>query len=394
MIFPDFARITEGTMAVSSPASIKRHFRKLKDPRLRRRRRHELLDILVIAICAVIGDCDTWEDIGVFAKKREDWFRRFLALPNGVPSADTISRLFSRLDPEAFGACFQSWVRAVSAAVGLPHIAIDGKTLRRSGDRAAGLGPLHLVSAWATEQHLTLGQVAVAGKSNEITAIPKLLELLDLHGALVTIDAMGCQKEIAAQVVAGGGDYVLTVKGNQEHLLEDIQATVEQALDGQLPAAQVDSYTTTERGHGRQEERSYVVVHNVEGIRDRPRWRKLTTVGMCYSERTVNGETGTEVRYFIGSRRLSAKRYGRALRNHWGIENNLHWQLDMTFDEDASRIQERNAAHNFAWLRRIALSLLKQQDSKMSIRGKRKAAALDSAFLEEIACGTVKLENG
>jgi predicted transposase YbfD/YdcC len=380
-------------MAVTSPASIKKHFGKLKDPRLRRRRRHELLDIIVIAICAVIGDCDTWEDIGVFAKKREGWLRRFLALPNGVPSPDTFARVFSRLDPGAFGACFQSWVRAVSAAVGLPHIAIDGKTLRHSFNRAAGLGPLHLVSAWATDRHLTLGQVAVDSKSNEITAIPKLLELLDLHGALVTIDAMGCQKEIAAQVVAGGGDYVLAVKENQEHLLEDIQATVAQALDGRLPAAQVDEYTTTERGHGRQEERSYIVIQNVEGIRDRSLWRKLTTVGMCYSERTVNGQTSREARYFIGSRRLSAKRYGKALRNHWGIENNLHWQLDLTFDEDASRIQERNAAHNFAWLRRVALSLLKQNASKLSIRGKRKAAALDTDFLEEIACGTAKLGN-
>jgi predicted transposase YbfD/YdcC len=381
-------------MAVTSPASIKKHFGKLKDPRLRRRRRHELLDIIVIAICAVIGDCDTWEDIGVFAKKREGWLRRFLALPNGVPSPDTFARVFSRLDPGAFGACFRSWVQAVSAAAGLPHIAIDGKTLRHSFDRAAGLGPLHLVSAWATDRHLTLGQVAVEGKSNEITAIPKLLELLDLHGALVTIDAMGCQKGIAAQVVAGGGDYVLTVKENQGHLLEDIQATVARALDGILSAAQVDQYTTRERGHGRQEERSYVVIQNVEGIRDRSLWRQLTAVGMCYSERTVNGQTSREARYFIGSRRLSAKRYGKALRNHWGIENNLHWQLDMTFDEDASRIQERNAAHNFAWLRRIALSLLKQNDSKLSIRGKRKAAALDTDFLEEIACGTANLGNG
>ncbi len=381
-------------MVVSSPASIKRHFGKLKDPRIRRRLRHELLDIIVIAICAVIADCDTWEDIGVFARMRLAWFRRFLALPNGAPSADTFARVFSRLAPEAFGACFQSWVRAVSAAVGLPHIAIDGKTLRRSFKRTAGLGPLHLVSAWATDQHLTLGQVAVDGKSNEITAIPQLLALLDLHGALVTIDAMGCQKEIAAQIVAGGGDYVLTVKANQEHLLEDIQATVERALDGRLPTAQVDEYTTRERGHGRQEERSYIVIQNVEGIRDRLLWHKLTTVGMCYSERAVNGKTSMEVRYFIGSRRLSAKRYGQALRNHWGIENNLHWQLDMTFDEDSSRIQERNAAHNFAWLRRIALSLLKQNDSKMSIRGRRKAAALDTAFLEEIACGSVKLANG
>lgn len=381
-------------MVVSSPASIKRHFGKLKDPRIRRRLRHELLDIIVIAICAVIADCDTWEDIGLFARKRQDWLGRFLTLPNGVPSADTFCRVFSRLAPEAFGACFQSWVRAVSTAVGLPHIAIDGKSLRRSADRAAGLGPLHLVSAWATQQHLTLGQVAVDSKSNEITAIPQLLALLDLQGALVTIDAMGCQKEIAAQIVAGGGDYVLTVKANQEHLLEDIQATVERALDGHLPTTQVEQYTTVERGHGRQEERSYVVIQNVEGIRDRPLWRQLTTVGMCCSERTVHGKTSTEVRYFIGSRRLSAKRYGQVLRNHWGIENNLHWQLDMTFDEDSSRICERNAAHHFAWLRRIALSLLKQNASKMSIRGKRKAAAMDLAFLEEIACGSVKLANG
>jgi predicted transposase YbfD/YdcC len=381
-------------MAVSSPASIKRHFGKLKDPRIRRRRRHGLLDIIVMAICAVIGDCDNWEDIGVFASKRQDWFRRFLALPNGVPSHDTFARVFSRLDPRAFGACFRSWIQAVSAAAGLPHIAIDGKTLRRSFARAAGLGPLHLVSAWATEQHLTLGQVAVDGKSNEITAIPKLLELLDLHGALVTIDAMGCQKEIAAKVVAGGGDYVLTVKDNQGHLLEDIQATVGQALDGALPIEQVSQHTTKGRGHGREEVRSYVVVYRVGGIRDRSLWPKLTAVGMCVSERTVDGQTSTEVRYFIGSRRMSAKRYGEVLRNHWCIENCLHWQLDMTFDEDASRIQQRNAAENFAWLRRMALSLLKQHPDQSSVRSKRKAAALDPAFLEEIARGTTKLGNG
>jgi predicted transposase YbfD/YdcC len=380
-------------MAKSSPASIKRHFRRLKDPRLRRRRRHELLDIIGIATCAVIADCDTWEDIGTFARKRLGWLRRFLALPNGAPSADTFSRVFSRLDPGAFGACFRGWVQAVSAAVGLPNIAIDGKALRHSSDRAAGLGPLHLVSAWATGQHLTLGQVAVDGKSNEITAIPRLLELLDLHGALVTIDAMGCQKDIAARVVAGGGDYVLTVKENQGRLLDDIRATVARAVDGQLPPGQVDQHTTTERGHGRREERAYLVVHNVEGIRDRPLWRKLTTVGICYSERTANGQTSAGARHVIGSRRLGAKRYGEALRNHWGIENNLHWQLDMTFDEDASRIHERNAAQNFAGLRRIALSLLKQHDASMSLRGKRKAAALDTAFLEEIAAGATKLGN-
>jgi predicted transposase YbfD/YdcC len=381
-------------MAGRTAVSIQRHFTKLQDPRMRRRRRHELLDIIVMAICAVIADCDNWQDIGVFVSKRQDWFQRFLTLPNGVPSHDTFARVFGRLDPAAFGACFQSWVRAVSTALGVAHIAIDGKTLRRSHDHAAGLGPLHLVSAWATKQHLTLGQVAVDSKSNEITAIPKLLELLDLHGALVTIDAMGCQKEIAAKIVAGNGDYVLTVKENQEHLLEDIQATVEQALDGTLKTGRVQQHTTKERGHGREEVRSYVVIDQVTGIRDRPLWPKLAIVGMCYSERTVAGKTSTEVRYFIGSRRMSAQRYGEVLRNHWRVENCLHWQLDMTFDEDGSRIQERNAAENFAWLRRIALSLLKQHPSELSVRSKRKVAAMDPDFLEKVAWGTNKLGNG
>jgi len=373
---------------------LKRHFRKLKDPRLHRRRRHELLNIIVMAICAVIGDCDGWQDIEVFVKNREKWFRRFLHLPNGVPSHDTFERVFSRLDPVAFGACFQSWVQAVGAAVGLSHIAIDGKTLRHSSGRASDLGPLHLVSAWATQQHLTLGQVAVDSKSNEITAIPKLLELLDLKGALVTIDAMGCQKEIAAKIVAGGGDYVLTVKENHPQLLEDIQATIAKALDGDLPANQISQSANKERGHGRVEERSYVVVEILSGIRDRAAWAKLTSIGMCVSERTVNGETSTETRYFIGSRRMGAKQYGRTLRNHWGIENNLHWQLDMTFDEDASRIQERNAAENFAWMRRIALGMLKQHPSKLSLRSKRKAAALNPDFLEEIVAAAGNLGNG
>lgn len=376
-------------MAQSSPVAIKKHFRRLRDPRLRRR--HLLVDIIVIAICAVVSECDGWEDIGLFAKKRAGWFKRFLALPHGVPSHDTFRRVFNRLDPAAFGACFQSWIRTLSDVVGLAHVAIDGKTLRRSFDRSSDLGPLHLVSAWATQQHLTLGQVAVDGDSNEITAIPRLLALLDLHGALVTLDAMGCQKEIAAQIVANGGDYMLTVKDNQGHLLKDIQTTVERALDDQLPAASVSRHTTQERGHGRTERRSYVVVHNIDGIHDRDSWPKLKSVGMCYSERTLNGTTSSETRYFISSRRMSALRCGTALRHHWRIENCLHWQLDMNFDEDASRIRNRNAAENIAWLRRMAISLLKQNPAKMSLRQKRKAAAFDLAFLEEIARGPAKL---
>jgi predicted transposase YbfD/YdcC len=375
-------------MATSSVGSIKRHFRKLWDPRVQGRTRHLLGDIIVMAICGVIANCDSWRDLALFAKKRETWFKRFLKLPHGVPSHDTFERVFNQLNPKAFQVCFGRWVAEISDLVGLRHIAIDGKALRHSYNRQAGFGMLHAVSAWATEQHLILGQVMTDAKSNEITAIPKLLELLDLHGVLVTIDAMGCQKAIAKQIVDQGGDYLLNVKENQPHLLEDIQATVEKSLDGFLPAGDLEQYTKKESGHGRQEERSYVVIHNVEGISDRAQWAKLTTVGMCRSERTVNGETSEEVRYFIGSRRMSARKYGKALRGHWGIENNLHWQLDLNFGEDRSGIYQRNAGANFAALRRIALSLAKRHPSKESIGRKRKAAALDPDFLAEILTGS------
>ena len=375
-------------MSMTSAVAIKKHFAQLRDPRVRRRRRHRLLDIVVIAICGVIGDCDTWQDMEIFAETHAAWLRRFLSLRNGIPSHDTLERVFNRLDPRVFSVCFCRWVQALSEALGLPHVAIDGKTLRRSFTRSAGLGPLHLVSAWATEQKLILGQVAVDRKSNEITAIPQLLELLDLKGALVTVDAMGCQKEIARKIVDQGGDYVLTVKENQPRLLDDIQATVQRALDGELPARKVDEYTRDDRGHGREEQRSYVVVQHVEGIRDRGQWPKLKVVGMCVSERKVKGgASSSETRYFIGSRRGSARFYGRMLRHHWGIENQLHWQLNVSCREDDSRIQKRHGATNFALLRRVAVSLLKQNRCKRSIRGKRKMAAIDTAFLEEILRG-------
>jgi predicted transposase YbfD/YdcC len=378
-------------MATLSTLSIRRHFASLRDPRIRRHRRHRLLDIIIIAICGVIADCDTWQDIETFADQRAAWFRRFLGLRHGIPSHDTLERVFDRINPRVFATCFCSWVQALSEALGAAHIAIDGKTLRRSFDRSSGLGPLHLVNAWATKQNLALGQMAVDGKSNEITAIPKLLEVLDIKGALVTLDAMGCQKEIARKIVAGGGDYVLTVKQNQERLMEDIQATVEQALEGELPPAMVQEHATNERGHGREEERSCVVIHELSGIRDRAQWPKLKVVGMCFSQRTVNGKTSAEARYFIGSRQRGARYYGRALRDHWRIENSLHWQLDVTCSEDDSRIQRRNGGQNFALLRRVAISLLKQNPTKRSIRGKRKMAALDPHFLEEILRGSREL---
>jgi predicted transposase YbfD/YdcC len=377
-------------MALPSPSaqgqrpdlSIPQYFAQLKDPRRAHRRLHLLQDLIVIALCAVIAGAQDWQQIETFGRKRRGWLRRFLVLPNGIPSHDTFERVFNRLKPQAFQACFRKWVQAITAALRIKHVAIDGKTLRGSG--SAKLGPLHLVSAWATAQHLSLGQVAVDAKSNEITAIPALLELLDLNGALVTIDAMGCQKAIAQKVVDQGGHYALTVKDNQEHLLEDIQAVLAQAFDTAFAGLDHDQYETRERGHGREEYRCYTVLHTTEGIRQADAWAGLTTIGMCLSERRVQGETTTEVRYFIGSKKASAKYYGRGLRHHWGIENNLHWQLDVNFGEDRNRVQKRNAAENLALLRRLTLSLLKAHPSKDSIAKKRFAAALDTDFLEEI----------
>ena len=376
--------------ATTTLPSIKKYFRRLPEPRVAGRTRHLLVDIVVIAICAVIADCDDWSDIAQFGQKREAWFRRFLKLPHGIPSHDTFERVFAALDSRAFQGCCLKWFAAVGEIMGLGHIAIDGKTLRGSGN--SEFRPLHVVSAWATEANLTLSQMAVDKKSNEITAIPKLLELLDLHGALVTIDAMGCQKEIAKKIVERGGDYLLTVKANQEKLLEDIQATVEKALDGQFEPGVVRQVTMREEGHGRQEERSCVVIENVEGLRDRKSWAKISVVGMRRRERTVGGITTTEVKYFIGSRRMAARKYAEALRGHWEIENKLHWQLDVSFGEDSSRIQDRQAAENYGVLRKNALSLLKRNPAKKSIARKRKAAALDTAFLEEILVGATNID--
>ncbi len=369
--------------------ALRKHFRCLKDPRVVGRSRHPLFDIIALAICGVIANCDDWPDIALFARKREAWFRRFLKLPHGVPSHDTFERVFAALDPRAFERCCLAWLREVAGLVGVGQIAIDGKTL--GGSAGSALGPLHLVSAWATQAHLVLAQVAVDGKGNEITAIPQLLALLDLGGALVTIDAAGCQKAIAQQIAAAGGDYVLVVKGNQERLLEDIQETVSRALDGELRPGAVRTSTTREENHGRREERSCVVIDYVAGIRDRRLWPGLKSVGMCRRDRTANGRTATEVCYFIGSRRMGARRYAQALRSHWGIENNLHWQLDVSFREDASRIENRHGAANFALLRKLALALLKRHTRKDSIARKRKAAALDPEFLAETLAGAMSL---
>lgn len=365
--------------------SILRAFSSLRDPRTsRRKKKHLLIDIVCIAICAVIAGADDWPKIEAFAHKRQDWLKTFLQLPNGVPSHDTFERVFEGISPEAFQRCFLLWVDSLSQGLFGKHLAIDGKALRGSACQAKGLKALHLVSVWATEAKLSLGQVAVAEKSNEITAIPELLDLLDLSGALVTIDAMGCQKDIAKRVVAGGGDYLLMVKGNQGGLQDDILEIFTQASDVDYQGVNYDEHETEEKGHGRLEKRTVTVIYDLDEIRDRLKWEKLTVIGLCYSERTEGQKISEELRLFIGSRMESAKFYAGHLRGHWGIENCCHWQLDVSFREDQSHIKKRNAAENFALLRRLALSLLKGHKGKGSIATKRYMAALDPSFLEEV----------
>lgn len=372
--------------------AIQKHFRKLKDPRRAHRKRHLLMDIIVIALCAVICGANDWQQVVTFARRRYDWLKSFLELPNGIPSHDTFERVFDRLDPAKFQMCFRDWMQALSETLAIKQIAIDGKTLRGSG--TSKLGPLHLVSAWATVNHLSLGQVAVDDKSNEITAIPRLLEILDVEGALVTIDAIGCQKDIAASIRERKGDYLLTVKDNQPTLREDIQVCFQRASDSGFAEVQHSEYTSKDRGHGRTETRSYTIITDPVGLRHKALWKDLCVIGRCVRERTVTGkETTTEIHYFIGSRRASAKVYGQALRHHWRIENNLHWQLDVSFHEDENRVSKRNEAENLAVLRKLALVLLKRQPGKESIACKRLAAALDTEFLEKIICGAGKSGN-
>ncbi len=372
-----------------SALAIAKHFHSLPDPRVAGRRKHLLTDIVVITICGVIGGCNDWQQIVTFARARQDWLKRYLRLPNGVPSHDTFERVFDRLDPAAFQACFREWMHALHQALGLSPIAIDGKTLRGSG--TGGRQTLHLVSAWATANCLSLGQVAVAEKSNEITAIPQLLDLLDVNGALVSIDAMGCQKDIAAKIVERGGDYVLTVKDNQPSLRAAIQECFQQAIETDFADVRHDTFQTQERGHGRLDTRSYEIITNPSlSIKDD--WASLNVIGLCYHESKQGDKVSEELRYFIGSRVAPAKVYGSALRNHWGIENTLHWQLDVSFDEDNNRVTRRHGAENLALVRRLALSLLKQHPGKESIACKRLHAALDPDFLLEIAAHAGKPE--
>ncbi len=374
--------------AANTSAALVDHFANLNDPRVERSRRHDLLDILALTICAVLSNCDSYEDIELYGKAKHDWLKTFLRLPNGIPSHDTLNRVLSRLDPVQLRDCLVNWTAALVETTVGRVIPIDGKTLRGSLDRAAGTSGLHLVSAWAAELGLTLGQVATEEKSNEITAIPKLLALIDLEGAIVTIDALGCQKEIAGTIRDGGADYVLQLKANQETLHQAVQEAFADRFEADAidPAVVPMSVWSSgpETGHGRTETRTVYALTAPADLAGKEAWRDLRTLVMVFRERTVGGKTSEEFSYYLSSLPADAEALARVIRLHWSIENTLHWVLDVTFHEDASRVRTGHGAENLSLVRRLALSLLKQDDSKGSLKGKRLRAGWDNDFLLKI----------
>jgi predicted transposase YbfD/YdcC len=366
-------------MRVSKRLDIAHHFAAVKDPRDPRFTTHLLGDILTIALCAVLSGAKSFEDMAAFGRSKEAWLRSLgLALPHGIPSHDTFRDVFRHLAPAAFQDCFTAWVNAVCASLGVRHVQVDGKALR--GSRGLAGTCLHLVSAWVGANSLTLGQVAVEDKSNEITAIPKLLRMFELQGALVSVDAMGCQKEVAQAIRDTGADYLLQVKGNQPILQADIEASIDAAFAADFAGVAHDLWVSELRGHGREEERVCLVLYDLGRLRTRGDWVDLQAIARV--ARTIwEGDKETfEVAHYISSRRGSAEELGSASRGHWGIENGLHWVLDVTFREDDCRLKDRTAAENLGLLRRVAASLLRQDHSKGSVSGKLLRAGWDDDF--------------
>lgn len=369
-------------------ASLAEHFGSLEDPRAEHLTDHKLLEIILIAICAVICGAETWTDVELFGTERLEWLRQFMELENGIPSHDTFGRVFARLDPEQFQTCFISWVKAVFQATQGQVVAVDGKNLRRSHDRTNGREAIHMVSAWATESHLVLGQQPVEAKSNEITAIPQLLRLLDIAGCIITIDAMGCQTEIAAQIVDQEAEYVLAVKDNQPHLHEDLELFFRLAQQNDFRKVEHTYARQVNKNHGRLETRECWAISgedSLQFLRDYDRWPGLTTLAMVRNRRELNGHVTVESRYYISSLANEAATILKAARSHWGIENSLHWVLDVAMGEDDSRIRKDHAPENMALLRRIALSLLKQEKTlKRGVQGKRLKAAMNPGYLLKV----------
>ena len=369
-------------------ARIEEHFSELTDPR-RREVTYPLINVVTIALCAVISGADDFVSIAHYGREKKAWLAQFLDLSAGIPSHDRFNAILGALRPSEFEKCLLSWIAALHEISDGQIVAIDGKTLRRSFDAASSKSAIHMVSAWATANHISLGQIVVDAKSNEITAIPKLLEILEISGCLVTIDAMGCQTEIAQSILDAGADYVLAVKGNQPTLHNGIVDFFTVQMEDDFAQGKVSQHETEEKGHGRHERRSYFVCPVPDNLPDRHRWPKLAAIGMALNETLRGDKPSTELRFYILNKKLSGKRFAAAVRGHWGIENRLHWQLDVTFGEDQCRIRKGHADANFSILRRTALSLLKNNRTiKVGIKNKRLTAGWSNDYLLEILFGT------
>lgn len=372
---------------MSVSASLIDHFSDVTEPR-RGEPVYPLQNILFIAICAVICGADDFVAIAKFGRTRKDWFAKFLDLSAGIPSHDRFNAILALIRPEEFEKCLLNWITSLQDISAGQIVAIDGKTLRRSYDRASAKSAIHMVSAWATANHISLGQVVVDAKSNEITAIPKLLELIEISGALVTIDAMGCQTDIAAKIVDAGADFCLAVKGNQPTLQAGLFDFFDDHLEDDFQRHPVRRFETKEDAHGREDLRTYLICPLPEDLPDADRWKKLKAIGIAINNTFRDGKMTIAVRYYILSRYVSGRRFAEAVRGHWGIENNLHWQLDVTFNEDQSRLRKGHADTNFSSLRRTALSLLKKESTaKVGIKNKRLIAGWDDTYLEKVLFG-------
>ena len=370
--------------------SIREFFRDLEDPRSTVNRRHLLGDLIVICVFAVIGGANGPKAIGVWAQIQAEWLKQYLELPGGIPSHDTIGRLLAALKPRAFQSCFQSWLERMGATEEAndddqkEHIAIDGKTLRGSHDRRRGLGALHLVSAWSVSRGISLGQLATEEKSNEITAIPELIDQIDVTNAIVSIDAAGCQREIAEKIVDGGGDFLLALKGNQETLHREVQEHVLHHMENDFADVPARKHEEVVKGHGRIDTLTYYQLPAPDTLTTKKRWKKLRTIGVAIRVSESQGKETSDVRYYISSARMGVRRFAESVRGHWAIENTLHWCLDVTFREDDSRVRDRHAADNLAWLKRFTISLLKQQTDKESIAMRRRMAGWSVGYLAQV----------
>ena len=363
----------------------------IADPRVDRTKDHDLIDILVIAVCALLCAAESFNDMEDFGKAKQDWFKTFLNLRSGIPSHDTFNRVFAALDPGEFLDCFLRWTQSLRQAVAQEIVALDGKALRRALNKKQS--PKHVVSAWAESNNLVLGQLKVEDKSNEITAVPQLLRVLELSGCIVTLDALGCQKKIAREIIEADADYVLALKGNQETVHEEVKSFLDATLSQKktprpkgVPVpktvATLQEMQTVEKDHGRIETRRYYQSDELDWFADRARWEGLRTVGMVESIREVDGKSTVERRYYLSSLKLDVETFGRAVRGHWGVENKLHWVMDVCFREDQSRARTGHAAENLATLRRLALNLLQRDKTrKRGIRGKQLNAGWDHAYL-------------